>query len=169
MAEFHLCATNLAGALIPWDTGDQDIPGLLLGSKSIDASNALVSAGIRLFETKAGDTTKIRRGLLVFKLASGTLTVAGKLTAASGVTDFGSPDFTSGAVSDTAYSFTWFDVTAEKPVVTLKRTAGGGAVVMERAGLFIFGKSASGALKAYDAGIGFNGLGLAGGFDILLP
>lgn len=169
MGEFHLCATNIAASLIPWDEGNKAIPGLLLGSKSVLADNALVSESVRLFETQAGNVSKIRRGLLVVKLTSGALTVAGMLSAEGGVTDFGSPSFTTGSISNTSYSHTWFDVTAEKPVVTLKRTGGVAGAEIERAALFIFGKSPSEVLKSYDAGIGFNGIGAsAGGFDFLL-
>jgi hypothetical protein len=169
MGEFHLCATNIAAALIPWGEGDKDVPGLLLGSKSVAADNNLVSESVRLFETQVGKTDKIRKGLLVVKLTSGALTVQGRLTATSSGVDFGSPDFTTGSISNSNYSYTWFDVTAEKPVVTLKRIGGVAGAEIERAALFIFGKSPFGVLKAYDAGIGFNGLGAsAGGFDFLL-
>lgn len=170
MAEYQLSHCNLAAALIPWNEGVGKIPGLGLGSLEVDNDETDISNGIRLFKTQTGETTKIARCLLVVQLGSGAMTVEVKLTANAGVTDFASPDATTGAISNTTEVNKWFEVTAEKPVITLRRIGGVAGAEIAQAGLYIFRKPADGKLLGgHEPSVGFIGLGgLEGGFNTLL-
>lgn len=135
MAVKPLSKCNLAGRQILWQEGTKDEPGANLGSKTVPGSNSKVSDDIQL--------TCNGIFFLRVKLASGSLQVKAKLSAAAGNTSFSSGlALDTGSISDANEYFYGFVVSdyASAPYLTIERSGGAG-VIAEADLYFVAGPS----------------------------